>query len=191
MADDLPILAFRDGAEFERWLAAEHEGQAGLWVKFAKKASGIETVTFAEALDVALCFGWIDGQRVGFDEDYYLQRFTPRRKRSTWSKINRDNVERLIAAGRMRPAGQAQIDSAIADGRWDAAYSSPANAVVPDDLQRALDADGQAASHFSMLSSANRYSILYHLENAKKPETRERRLKKYLAMLREGRGPHD
>jgi uncharacterized protein YdeI (YjbR/CyaY-like superfamily) len=192
MPDDLPIIAFADQDEFQAWMEAEHQDNPdGIWLKFAKKASGIDTIVYSEALDVALCFGWIDGQGKGLDETHHLQRFLPRRKRSKWSMINRDHVARLIEEGRMRPEGQAQIDAAKADGRWDAAYPSPANATVPDDLRTALDDDPKAAATFAGLSSANRYSILYHLHDAKKPETRERRMQKYLAMLREGKGPHD
>ncbi|HWI21682.1 MAG TPA: YdeI/OmpD-associated family protein [Baekduia sp.] len=191
MPDELEIRAFKDDAAFEKWLAKNHERSDGLWVKIAKKASGIQSITHPEALDVALCYGWIDGQRNALDDEYFLQRFTPRRKRSKWSTRNREYVERLTKAGRMQPAGQAEIDRAKADGRWEAAYDGPARIAVPDDLSEALGADPAAAKTFAGLSSANRYAILFRLHDAKKPETRARRMQTYLEMLREGRGPHD
>lgn len=138
MPDDLPVLFFDDDAAWEQWLAAEHANARGVWLKFAKKGTGIRSLHYPEALDVALCYGWIDGQLRRLDDTYHLQRFTPRRARSTWSKINRENVAALIDAGRMKPAGMAEIERAKADGRWDAAYDSPALATVPDDLQEAL-----------------------------------------------------
>jgi uncharacterized protein YdeI (YjbR/CyaY-like superfamily) len=150
----------------------------------------VTTVTYAEALQVALCFGWIDGQARGLDETYYLQRFTPRTTRSKWSKINRDHVARLTKAGRMRPAGVAAVEAAKADGRWDAAYDSPSTASVPDDLQAELDASPKAAAFFATLSSANRYAILYQIQDAKRPETRARRIAKYVGMCERGETVH-
>ena len=147
-------------------------------------------MTYAEALDAALCFGWIDGQVKRFDEDFYLQRFTPRRARSLWSKRNREHVARLEAEGRMQEAGRREVERAKADGRWEAAYDSPSNAEVPEDLQRALDADPKAAAHFATLSAGNRYAILHRLQTAKKAETRARRIAQYVAMLAEGRTIH-
>ena len=188
-ADD-PVLPFASAAAWEAWLEASHETASGVWLKIAKKASGIPTVTYAEALDVALCFGWIDGQKRSFDERFFLQRFTPRRPRSLWSQRNREHVERLVAEGRMRPAGQREVDAAKADGRWDAAYAPASTATVPDDLRRALDADPAAAAFFATLSSANRYAILWRIETAKRPETRARRIATSVEMLREGRTPH-
>ncbi len=152
----------------------------------AKKASGIPSVTHAEALDVALCYGWIDGQRNSFDDRWFLQRFTPRRARSNWSKVNCAKVERLIEEGRMQAAGLAEVERARADGRWDAAYDAPSTATVPDDLQRALDDNPAAAACFATLNSQNRYAILYRIQDAKKPETRARRIEKFVAMLNEG-----
>jgi uncharacterized protein YdeI (YjbR/CyaY-like superfamily) len=187
---DLPILAFASPAEWEAWLDEHHASSDGVWVKFAKKAAGIPTVVYAEALEVALCHGWIDGQVKRFDEDWYLQRFTPRRARSRWSQINRDKAEALIAAGRMRPAGLAEVERARADGRWDAAYASPSAITVPDDLRAALDADPAAREAFAGLSSQNRYAILYRVHDAKRPETRARRIARFVAMLAEGRTPH-
>lgn len=180
------MLAFASQAEWEAWLDAEHAASDGVWVKFAKKGSGVESVTYAEALDVALCYGWIDSQVKAHDERFYLQKFTPRRSRSKWSQINRDKVERLIAEGRMRPAGLAQVELAKADGRWDAAYASPATIEVPQDLQAALEASPRAAEFWAGLNKANRYAIVYGLEDAKKPETRERRLAKFVGMLERG-----
>lgn len=182
-----PVIAFESPAAWEEWLAREHRSQDGVWVKIAKKASGIPTVTHLEALDVALCYGWIDGQRKPFDEHWFLQRFTPRRPRSTWSKVNRDNVARLVAAGRMQPAGQAEVDRAKADGRWAAAYDPASAATVPPDLQEALDANPAAAAFFATLNSQNRFSILYRVQEAKRPETRARRIEKFVAMLADGK----
>ena len=184
--DGRPILTFASQAEWEAWLDAEHAASDGVWVKFAKKGSGVETVVYAEALDVALCYGWIDSQVASHDERFYLQKFTPRRARSKWSWINRDKVAELTKEGRMKPAGLEQVALAKADGRWAAAYASPANATVPDDLQEALDANPKAAEFFATLSGSNRYAILYRLEDAKKPETRARRLEKFVGMLERG-----
>lgn len=187
---DLPILAFASGRDFEAWLAEHHATARGLWIKFAKKAAGLPTVVYAEALDVSLCYGWIDGQAASLDEVHYLQRFTPRRPRSMWSKINREKVAALTAAGRMRPAGQREVDAAKRDGRWDAAYDSPKNATVPDDLQRALDADAAAKAFFAALNGTNRYAILHRVHNAKMPETRARRIAQFVEMLAAGKKLH-
>jgi uncharacterized protein YdeI (YjbR/CyaY-like superfamily) len=188
-ADD-PTLTFASADDWEEWLGESGASAAGVWIKVAKKGSGIASVTHAEALDVALCFGWIDGQRKSFDERYFLQRFTPRRPRSIWSQRNREHIERLTAAGRMRPAGRREVDAAKADGRWDAAYEAQGSAEVPDDLQRELDADPQAAAFFATLSSQNRYAILFRLATAKRPETRARRLATFVEMLRNGETLH-
>lgn len=184
--DGRPILAFASQAEWEAWLDAEHRASDGVWIKFAKKGSGVGTVVYAEALDVALCYGWIDSQMQSLDERFYVQKFTPRRARSKWSRINRDKIEELTKAGRMKPAGLAEVELAKADGRWEAAYASPSTVEVPPDLQRALDASPQAAEFWAGLNKANRYAIVYQLEDAKKPETRERRLAKFMAMLERG-----
>jgi uncharacterized protein YdeI (YjbR/CyaY-like superfamily) len=184
---ETPTLRFGSQAVWEEWLEANHGKAPGIWLKIAKKASGIETVTHAEALEVALCFGWIDGQRKALDERYFLQKFTPRTPKSTWSRINRASAERLVAAGRMRPAGLAAIEAARADGRWDAAYDPQSTATVPEDLQRELDSRPRAAAFFVSLDSRNRYAILYRLQDAKKPETRARRLAQFVAMLEEHR----
>jgi uncharacterized protein YdeI (YjbR/CyaY-like superfamily) len=181
-----PVLTFESPAAWEEWLAGEHGSQAGVWIKIAKKATGIPTVTHGEALDIALCYGWIDGQRKSFDDQWFLQRFTPRRARSNWSKVNRGKVDQLIAEGRMQPAGLAEIERAKADGRWDAAYDAQSTATVPDDLQRELDANPAAAAFFATLNSQNRYAILHRIQDAKRPETRVRRIAKFVAMLNEG-----
>ena len=185
-----PVIFFASQEEFRAWMQAEHATSDGIWTKFAKKASGIASLNYAEALDVALCFGWIDGQTKSLDDTYYLQRWTPRRKRSPWSRRNVDKVAALIEAGQMQPAGQAEIDRAKADGRWDRAYDGPKNAKVPDDLQAALDANPKAAAFFATLSGSARYAILYRLQDAKKPETRQRRLEKFVGMLERGEKLH-
>jgi len=177
-------------AAWETWLEAHHADERGVWLKFAKKGTGVTTVDYGQALDVALCFGWIDGQVQRFDETYYLQRFTPRTKRSRWSKINREHVARLEKEKRMRPAGLAAVEAAKADGRWDAAYDSASTATVPDDLQAELDANPKAAEFFATLSSANRYAILYQIQDAKRPETRARRIAKYVGMCERGEKVH-
>lgn len=173
---DDPILPFATSAAFERWLAKHHQQATVLWIKYAKKGSGEPSITLAEAVEVALCYGWIDGQAKSLDERHYLQRFTPRRPTSTWSKINRDRVARLIAEQRMRPAGQAEVDRAKADGRWDAAYDSPKTATVPDDLAAALAKQPKAKAAFEKLGSMGRYSILHRLMLAKQPATRARQI---------------
>jgi uncharacterized protein YdeI (YjbR/CyaY-like superfamily) len=190
MADDLPILLFASKAELETWLKENHVDGEGLWLKIAKKGSGVESVNYAEALELALCFGWIDSQKRGLDDAFFLQRFTPRRPRGKWSQINRAKAEELIAVGAMRPAGLAEVEAAKADGRWDAAYAGQRAATVPDDLQRELDRNEDAGEFFATLDSANRYAILYRLQEAKKPETREKRLRKFIAMLERGEKIH-
>jgi uncharacterized protein YdeI (YjbR/CyaY-like superfamily) len=190
MADDLPIMLFATPPELEAWLEREHASSAGLWLKIAKKGSGVESVSYAEALELALCFGWIDSQKRGLDEKHFLQRFTPRRPRGRWSRINREKAEELIAAGRMRPAGLAEVEAARADGRWDDAYAGQRTAAVPADLQRELDARPAAREFFARLDSANRYAIVYRLDEAKKPQTRERRLRKFVEMLERGEKIH-
>jgi uncharacterized protein YdeI (YjbR/CyaY-like superfamily) len=190
MADDLPIHLFASKQELEAWLEENHAGTEGLWLKIAKKGSGVESVNYAEALELALCFGWIDSQKRGFDETFFLQRFTPRRPRGKWSQINRAKAEELIAAGAMRTAGLTEVEAAKADGRWDAAYAGQRAATVPDDLRHALDRNKAANEFFTKLDSANRYAILYRLQEAKKPETRQKRLRKFVAMLERGEKIH-
>jgi uncharacterized protein YdeI (YjbR/CyaY-like superfamily) len=190
MADELPIRLFTDPGELEAWLEENHDSSAGVWLKIAKKGSGERSVTYGEALELALSFGWIDSQKRGFDEAFFLQRFTPRRPRGRWSKINREKAEALIAAKRMRPAGMAEVEAAKADGRWEAAYAGQGTAEVPGDLQRELDANPAAREFFEDLDGANRYAIVYRLDEAKEPETRERRLRKFIAMLERGEKIH-
>jgi uncharacterized protein YdeI (YjbR/CyaY-like superfamily) len=190
MADELPILLFSDAGEMEAWLEENNDSSEGVWLKIAKKGAREPSVTYDEAIEVALCFGWIDSQLRRFDDQHYLQRFTPRRPRGRWSKINREKAEALIAAGKLRPGGLAEVEAAQADGRWDAAYEGQRTAKVPPDLQRRLDANPAAREFFDALDSANRYAIVYRLDEAKKPETRKRRLEKFVAMLERGEKIH-
>jgi uncharacterized protein YdeI (YjbR/CyaY-like superfamily) len=185
-APELPVIAFADQAAWAEWLDREHERAPGVWIKFAKKGTGVATVTYAEALEEALRRGWIDGQAKGIDDDWYLQRFTPRTKRSKWSRINRESAIRLIDEGRMLPAGLRQVELARADGRWEAAYEPPSTSKVPDDLQSELDRFPEAAEFFATLDSQNRYAVLHRIGDAKRPETRARRIAKFVEMLRAG-----
>jgi uncharacterized protein YdeI (YjbR/CyaY-like superfamily) len=182
-ASDYPIVLFADRTAFRTWLRVHHASQPGLWLRIAKAASPQRSVTYAEALDLALCFGWIDGQKKSRDTDSYLQKFTPRQQRSPWSKRNRAHVERLAAAGEMHAAGLAAVAAAKADGRWDRAYDSPGTVTVPADLQAALDAHPEARAFFETLKGTNRYAILYRIQTAVKPETRARRIAEFVAML--------
>jgi len=175
---------------WESWLNENHAIASGVWLKFAKKSSGIPSVCYADALDVALCFGWIDGQVRAVDKSFYMQRFTPRRKRSKWSKINCGHAERLIKDGRMRAAGLKQVELAKADGRWEAAYVSSRTASVPDDLKRALQKASKARKMFESLDSQNRYAILYRIQNAKRADTRSRWIDRIVTMLAAGRKFH-
>ncbi len=180
---DLPILPFATRGAWEAWLDEHHAASEGLWLKIAKKGAGIETVSYPEALEVALCYGWIDGQKASFDDRYWLQRFTPRRSRSKWSKVNRQKATELIERGAMKPAGLREVERAKADGRWDAAYDAQSTATVPDDLRRKLDENPEAAAFFATLDSRNRYAILFRIQDCKRPETRARRIEKFVAML--------
>jgi uncharacterized protein YdeI (YjbR/CyaY-like superfamily) len=182
-----PVVFFATPADMDAWLDEHGEGSDGVWLKLARKTSGIQSVVYAEALEVALCHGWIDGQAKGLDEDHYVQRFTPRRARSKWSKRNRGKAEQLIAEGRMRPAGLAEVERARADGRWDAAYDSPATATVPEDFRRALEAQPVALEFFESLGSTKRYSFLYRIADAKRPETRAKRITEYVKLLAQGK----
>ena len=188
---DLPIILFESQADFEKWLEENHTLSNGIWIKMAKKESGHASVNHPQALDVALCFGWIDGQRLPFDGEYFLQKFTPRRARSTWSKVNQDKVAALIASGKMREAGLKEIERAKADGRWEAAYESQSKMAVPDDFQAALDKNPAAQAFFDTLNSVNRYSVLYRITTAKKAETRQQRIEKFITMLNEGKKIHN
>ncbi len=185
--DDLPILQLPDQQTWEEWLETNHGSSAGVWLKTAKKSASQRTVTHPEALESAICFGWIDGQRVPHDESFFLQRFTPRKARSRWSQINRDKAEQLTAQRRMRPAGLAQIEAAKLDGRWQAAYAPQSRAAVPEDFQQALDRNPEAKAFFETLRGQNRYAFLYRIQDAKRPETRQKRIATFVAMLSERR----
>ncbi|MFL5448271.1 MAG: YdeI/OmpD-associated family protein [Gemmatimonadales bacterium] len=187
---DLMVKRFRSPAAWEKWLEKHHASSSGVWLEFAKKESGLTTVSYKEALEVALCYGWIDGLVAGVDARVYRQRFTPRRARSKWSQINRAAVERLHAAGRLAPAGVRQMEEAQQDGRWDAAYPSPSQMRPPEDFLAALEPYPEAQRFFEGLSSQNRYAILYRLHDARRPETRARRLEEFVRMLREGKTLH-
>ena len=187
----LPIVAFASREGWERWLEEHHRDSPGLWLKIAKKGSGHETVLYPEALESALCYGWIDGQKGAYDDEFWLQKFTPRRAGSRWSRINRGKAADLVAQGRMKPAGLQEVERARADGRWDSAYAGQRLATVPEDFQQALDRHPEAQVFFATLDSANRYAILYRIDDAKKPETRARRIEQYVAMLAEHRKLHD
>lgn len=182
-AVELPVLAFANPQDWDNWLAEQHASSPGIWLRFFKKASGQATVVYAEALDVALCYGWIDSQVKKYDAESYLQKFTRRRPRSLWSQVNREKVARLIAAGKMQPAGFKEIEAAQADGRWEAAYASFSNATVPEDLQALLDAHPEAQGYFDSLNKTQRYSFITRIAMAKKPETRQRRLQATLEKL--------
>jgi uncharacterized protein YdeI (YjbR/CyaY-like superfamily) len=189
-AQELPVRRFASRAAWEKWLAANHERSPGLWIEFAKKGSGLASVTYAEAVEVALCHGWIDSQAKPLDEKRYRQRFTPRRPRSRWSQRNRAAVERLLAEGRLAPAGRREMEAAKRDGRWAAAYASPRTITVPPDLRARLSRSPKARRAFEGLDGANRYAILYRLHDAKKVETRQRRLEQFVRMLEAGKRIH-
>lgn len=184
---ELPILEFPGQPEWEAWLREHHSDSPGVWVKMARKSASVETVRYPEVLDSAIAHGWIDGQRRPLDETYFLQRFTPRGPRSKWSQVNRDKATRLIAEGRMHPAGLAQVEAARADGRWEAAYAPQSKAQVPPDLQHALDANPPAAEFFATLTGSRRYSFLYRLHHVTDPARRARRIEDYIALLSQGR----
>ena len=178
-----PVIAFATPRAWEKWLAAHHTSSRGVWMKLAKKGSGLVSITYAEAVESALVWGWIDGQKKGHDDASWLQRFTPRGKKSIWSRINRDKAMALIEAGKMKPAGLAEVDRAKVDGRWDAAYDSQGRATVPDDLAQALAANPRAGAFFAKLDSANRYAVLFRIHHAKKASTRAARIERFVAML--------
>jgi len=186
----MATLSFRSAKDFRRWLEQNHGGSNGLWLRIFKKGAGEKSVTYAEALDQALCYGWIDGQKKSFDERSWIQRFTPRRPRSGWSKLNTQHVDRLLKAGDMTPAGLAAVEAAKADGRWQAAYASPRNARPPEDFLKALGKNKKGKAFFESLNRANVYSIVYRLQTAKKPETRQRRMEMILTMMAQGKSFH-
>jgi uncharacterized protein YdeI (YjbR/CyaY-like superfamily) len=185
-----PVQAFTTPQKWRAWLEQHHQQPDGIWLRIFKKNSGRNTVTYDEALSEALCFGWIDGQMKKFDELSYIQKFTPRRTQSTWSKRNRNNVERLINEKRMTPAGLKQIEDAKKDGRWDAAYDSPKDMQIPYDFLRALRRNTKAYAFFKTLNKANTYAIAWRLQTAKKPETRARRMQALVEMLAQGKKLH-
>ena len=187
---DYPILPFESKKKWADWLARQHAKSSGVWLKLAKRDSGIPSVTYDEALDVALCFRWIDGQKKGFDGEYWLQKFTPRGPKSIWSEINTEKAERLIASGEMRAAGLKAIEAAKQDGRWEAAYASQKNISIPEDFQAALEKNRKAKAFFATLNSANRYAILFRLHNTKRPETHAQWIQKFVDMLEKSERLH-
>ena len=187
---DLPVIAFKSREAWHDWLESQASDSAGLWLKLAKKSSGIVSISKPDAVDTALCHGWIDGQLDGFDDEYWLIRFTPRQSASKWSEKNRTRALQLIELGRMLPAGMKEIERAQKDGRWGAAYAPQGTAEVPDDLRAALAKNKKAGKFFETLNRANRYAILYRVHNARKPETRAARIEKFIAMLASGETIH-
>ncbi|MCW5850507.1 MAG: YdeI/OmpD-associated family protein [Anaerolineae bacterium] len=185
-SQDLPILLFSAPADWAAWLDQQAATSPGVWLQLAKKDAGHSSVTYAEALEVALCYGWIDGQKKGYDDQFWLQKFTPRGPKSIWSKVNRAKAEALIERGQMKPLGLAAVESARQDGRWDAAYDSQRTATVPDDFQASLDAHPQAAAFFATLNSVNRFAILFRVQTATTPATRARRIEQFIQMLEKG-----
>jgi uncharacterized protein YdeI (YjbR/CyaY-like superfamily) len=188
--DNLPIFFFKTVKEWKEWLDKNHTSAKGIWLRFYKKASGVPSLDHSKSLDTALCYGWIDGQADKYDDESYLQRFSPRRPKSIWSKKNIVNVTRLIAAKKMKPAGLKEIEAAKADGRWDAAYDSPANMEIPKDFLNELAKNAKAKEFFKTLNKTNTFSIGWRLQTAKKPETREKRIKAIVEMLAKGQKFH-
>jgi uncharacterized protein YdeI (YjbR/CyaY-like superfamily) len=188
--DGLPVLGPGSAGEWDAWLTEHHADSAGLWLKIPRKGSGAPGVSYPDALSVALCHGWIDGQKGRHDDEYWLQRFTPRKPGGNWSKINTERAAALIASGRMAPAGLREVERAQADGRWEQAYESQSRVTVPEDLARALAANERARAFFATLDSANRYAILYRIGTAKKPETRAKRIDTFVTMLSEHKKIH-
>ncbi|MEO5969521.1 MAG: YdeI/OmpD-associated family protein [Bdellovibrionia bacterium] len=184
--DGLPIISFDTIEQWEKWLAKNHDGSPGVWLRLQKKDSKQVSVSYAEALDVALCYGWIDGQKNSFDKHSWIQRFTRRRLRSSWSKRNTDHVKRLIKTGQMKPAGLFEVNAAKKDGRWKASYDSPSKATIPADFLKELTKSKKSLAFFNTLNKSNRYSIIYRLQTAKNPETRERRMRLILEMMKKG-----
>jgi len=188
---DLQIISFKSPKDWARWLAKNHSTWSGIWLRLFKKDSGVASVTYAEALDEALCYGWIDGQLEKYDEKSWLRKFTPRRPKSVWSKRNIEHIKRLIDAGKMKPSGLKEVEAAKADGRWERAYDSPSAMQVPEDFLKELSKDKKAKAFFETLNRANVYSIAWRLQTAKKPETRAMRMKAILELLNRGEKFHD
>jgi uncharacterized protein YdeI (YjbR/CyaY-like superfamily) len=187
---DISPTLFKTARAFESWLKKHHGDSDGVWLQIAKKGADAPSVTYPEAVEIALCWGWIDGQKKGLDDQHFLQRFTPRRARSIWSKINVDKVAALVEAGRMQPPGQAQVDAAKVDGRWAQAYDGARTSTVPADLQAALDANAAAKRFFATINASNRYAVLWRVQTAVKPETRARRIAQLVDMLARGEVVH-
>ncbi|HWE61427.1 MAG TPA: YdeI/OmpD-associated family protein [Chloroflexota bacterium] len=187
---DVPVLLCESPQQWEAWLDEHHTQSQGVWLKLAKKAAGMASVSYADALDVALCYGWIDGQKKPYDDRYWLQKFTPRRPRSVWSRVNTQRADQLIESGRMRPAGLRAVEAARQDGRWEAAYAAQSRMTVPDDFLAALASQPQARAFFETLNKVNRYAICYRIETARKPETRRARIEKFIAMLANHETPY-
>ncbi len=187
---DQPVMLFASQKDWAKWLDKNHAASSGIWMRLAKKTAELKSVNYAEALDVALCYGWIDGQKKSYDADSWLQKFTPRGAKSVWSKINRGKAEELIAAGKMTPAGLLAIEKAKQDGRWEAAYDSQSKAAVPEDFQSELEGNPKAKEFFVSLNSANRYAILFRIQTAKKAETRGKRIQQFIQMLEKGEKIH-
>jgi uncharacterized protein YdeI (YjbR/CyaY-like superfamily) len=183
-------MLFEESQDWAAWLDQNYGASSGVWLRLAKKASDMQSVSYGEALEVALCYGWIDGQKKSYDDESWLQKFTPRGKKSIWSKINREKALALIESGRMKSAGLAEVERAKEDGRWEAAYDSQSRATVPDDFQAELDRNPAAKAFFTTLNSANRYAILFRIQTAKKPETRTRRIRQFIEMLEKNEKLH-
>lgn len=183
---ELPVVLFETAGAWQSWLDSNHRQPTGAWLKIAKKASGLPSVSYDEAVEIALCYGWIDGQKKAFDDKYWIQKFTPRRPRSIWSLVNTERVKKLIASGKMQPAGLAQVEAAKADGRWDAAYAPQSSAEMPADFIAALEQNPKAKQFYATLNSSNRYAIFFRLNDAKRPETRAARLAKFIDQLNNG-----
>jgi len=187
---DIPVRAFKDASAWEIWLEKNHAAPDGIWMRIAKKASGAKTVTYHEALEIALCYGWIDAQKRPESDAAWLQRFMPRRPKSIWSKINREKALTLIDTGKMKPAGLEQVERARKDGRWQAAYDSPSTASVHPDFEKALIENPRASAFFKTINAANRYAILWRIQTAKKAETRSRHIRRFIEMLEKGETLH-
>ncbi len=188
--NNIPIVSMKRGQDWAAWLKKNHAASPGIWMRFYKKDAGAVSITHAEALDEALCYGWIDGQLQKYDEQSWLQKFTPRRAKSIWSKKNAERALQLIKLGRMKPAGLNEIEKAKADGRWERAYDSPAKMTFPDDFLKELSKDKKALNFFESLNKANKYAIAWRLQTAKKPETKEKRMRQILEMLSQGKKFH-
>ena len=187
---ELPVIHFESAADLNEWLDKNHKESSGIWLRIFKKNSGVLSVNYDQALDEALCFGWIDGQVKTYDDQSYIQRFTPRRSGSIWSKRNIEHISRLKNEGRMRPAGMKEAEAAKADGRWDNSYDSPSNMTIPEDFMNELSKDQATAEFFNKLNKTNKYAIAWRLQTAKKPETRAKRMKAIIEMLSKGQKFH-